>query len=153
MAKDISTAWPPIGRQEAHIQRSARPLEARKFPRLSGIREKESRPRVENITNRMLKGSDWWVKWGTIESTNPKPAAVPSARKMPTKEEGIPLVGHPIKATAVAASPAAAQVSKPIGLGDRPSRKRNKATKTDLEPMMGVTIDASLERRAAKQRD
>ena len=88
-----------------------------------------------------------------MESTSPKAAAVHSARAIPGSEGELPLVGQPIRATATAASPAAVQVARPMGSGERPRRKRKSATKTDLEPMMGVTMDASPERRAAKQRD
>ena len=48
---------------------------------------------------------------------------------------------------------AAAQVVGPRGVGDKFRIKRKRATNTDLEPITGVTMDASPERRAMKQQD
>ena len=140
---DIQIACPPIGMADNHIQKSDSVRCRIKGPSTQGIRRIENKPTDPNTIKRRKKGSDWFVKKGTSESSKPKPAAPVKANKIPGDEKSALVLGQPIKAIERVARATAIQIEGVRLFGVRLNVVTNTATKIGFDPIIGVMRLAS----------
>ena len=88
-----------------------------------------------------------------MESSKLKAAADARASRIPLAlARPLCLAGQPINPTATAVRPAAIQVEVDRASWEKPRMTKKKATRMDLIPIRGETIEASPARRARKSR-